>query len=1006
MAIVTGDRYLEKLVKFVEAQAGPLIDGTLVLKLNPVGLHYVQSRLESLHELERLLAGAPVDYLRAYVSDLGDHRALEQLRRILRLLTSLKVVSVLPPQSRDPTPLSLLPFGRLRFLELRGCDLSTSAARGLLELRHTLEKLICHNSTVTSHIVKLVLRNNAITTLHGIENLKSLEGLDVSYNVISNFSELEVLAGLPSLLSLWLEGNPICSARWYRAQVFSLLTYLDKLKLDDKGISKREYWKRQILVAARQKRPASFGFYSPAKDDAEGEGSINRKKKKQSRLASIESEEESICICSDYDTISCDNEVSSREENVRGDDEAEIVDLMNRAELMKKERSVFWLREFKEWIDQSSETFRENGKFDSRNKKWHHGENSRYTSDYFKDSEDDSSTNNLELDGSLAPSHGHRFLDQVNGVVNAGGVSLLDLGRTNLTHEHNYHGSKHTKGSHYNKLAANGQQMAANLIISVPPGDDVIEKRSSSSYHGSPPHYQENILQRHDSMVEEILQLTADSYSTASSDNTSCSEDDLTEFGTSVSDVDKGLNGGPRNWKVDGDLLINNFEEKCDDSKNPSPGTGEIHEFFIDAPAKQPSRILDFDVQYYSGSHHHDREVLGSVNEGVKLSEKRKSKRKPMKRVVALSEESRGFDRSGGPSASGGPTDTSHLEDRQTKRILKGSDLEEVCEKQAWGAVSTQTNDTVIAGEKSSTGGTDEFIEQYFYMKVATSRTRETCEQYLRCDCVLEQESIYREREVALLRSSERRLYVLLIAFRFDGSGTILSVLGCHMVEDIREVSIGMGFQIVRVCIDTGARYLFITRSIDKSRLLLELLGVFSVLDTKCSLKSLEPVQFELFGKQIGGGAKVNIFQYSMILFCHDKIKDKSWASRSLFVTGGQLLICIEDIRQFGTLSRDSSSPPYFSLVSTCGIADVSEMVIESRVSYCVTLALERAAQEFRPSTKAHNKIAATSRGNLSSGILSWKLKWSSETGLSQFVALLKALHAGTGFPLFIRSES
>jgi hypothetical protein len=149
MAIVTGDRYLEKLVKFVEEQAGSLIDGTLVLKLYPGGLRYVDSRLESLHELENLLSGAPVDYLRAYISDLGDHRALEQLRRILRLLTELKVVSVLPPTTRDPTPVCLVPFGRLRVLELRGCDLSTSAAKGLLELRHTLEKIVCHNSTVS-----------------------------------------------------------------------------------------------------------------------------------------------------------------------------------------------------------------------------------------------------------------------------------------------------------------------------------------------------------------------------------------------------------------------------------------------------------------------------------------------------------------------------------------------------------------------------------------------------------------------------------------------------------------------------------------------------------------------------------------------------------------------------------------------------------------------------------------------------------------------------------------
>lgn len=149
MAIVTGDRYVEKLEKFLEDEAESLLEETMILKLNPAGLHYLHLRLESLRELERMLSGAPVDYLRAYVSDLGDYRALEQLRRILRILTSLKVVSTLPSPARDPTPLSLIPFGRLKVLELRRCDLSTSPAKGLLELRHTLEKIICHNSTVS-----------------------------------------------------------------------------------------------------------------------------------------------------------------------------------------------------------------------------------------------------------------------------------------------------------------------------------------------------------------------------------------------------------------------------------------------------------------------------------------------------------------------------------------------------------------------------------------------------------------------------------------------------------------------------------------------------------------------------------------------------------------------------------------------------------------------------------------------------------------------------------------
>lgn len=43
-------------------------------------------------------------------------------------------------------------------------------------------------------------------------------------------------------------------------------------------MTNREFWKRQFIIASRQKRPASFGFYFPAKSDAKREGSINRRK--------------------------------------------------------------------------------------------------------------------------------------------------------------------------------------------------------------------------------------------------------------------------------------------------------------------------------------------------------------------------------------------------------------------------------------------------------------------------------------------------------------------------------------------------------------------------------------------------------------------------------------------------------------------------------------------------------------------------------------------------------
>lgn len=51
-----------------------------------------------------------------------------------------------------------------------------------------------------------------------------------------------------------------------------------QLKLDGKQIGTREFWKRQIIVAHRQSEPASYGFYCPARGEANEEGSCTRKK--------------------------------------------------------------------------------------------------------------------------------------------------------------------------------------------------------------------------------------------------------------------------------------------------------------------------------------------------------------------------------------------------------------------------------------------------------------------------------------------------------------------------------------------------------------------------------------------------------------------------------------------------------------------------------------------------------------------------------------------------------
>ncbi|XP_027168977.1 uncharacterized protein LOC113768720 isoform X3 [Coffea eugenioides] len=1041
MAIVTGDRYLESLVRYVENNAEPLIEGSLVLKLNPVGLRYVQSRLEALSELESLLSGAPVDYLRAYISDLGDHRALEQLRRILRLLPSLKVVSVLPPPGRDPTPLSLLPFGRLKVLELRGCDLSTSAARGLLELRHTLEKLICHNSTdalrhvfasriaeiknspqwnrlsfvscacnglllmdeslqllpaidtldlsrnkfskvdnlrkctklkhldlgfnhlrsiasfseVLCQIVKLVLRNNALTTLRGIQNLKSLEGLDVSYNMISNFSEIEILSGLPSLQSLLLEGNPLCFARWYRPQVFSYFPFPNSLKLDEKKISTREYWKRQIIVAGRQKQPASFGFYSPAKDDGELDGTINTKRryvlqKRTSRLASIESEDQSTCVCSDQDSALGDSENQSKKEDANSDEE-EIADLMNRIEIMKKERSALWFQEFKEWMSPVTQSFDDrkctgtnNGvneevyvKGNTRHR--YPGESSRYVTDSFQASGDDSSTNILESDNSFADAslgwNTQSSLDRIGEVAStvftgqSGGDSVPVIRSFPMDKEHP-------------KSLKNQGSMSAI--------DNMVESNSSSIAPGSPPHYQQDILHRRQNLEEEFLQLSAESLSVASTDSDTSSEEDSAEFGSWIPQVDRSL--------------IGNFSGMgLDDCSTALCSDDVHHEGENRASASEQNGLHELDIG--------TRGIPGVENEADWQEEKLR-KKKSKRRVVSLAEEDNVDIEPGPVHKSNGDLDIYKVETRHEHHRY-------------------------ISGKESLSMESDDMIMTILNSNNANFGAPESCRQFVRCRCLLQEKSELVESEVAIL-SGVNKFYVLL-GGESDGSVTCLKLIGCHEIGDVREVYVGLGLQVVRVCCKDKS-YLFITMSVEKSRKLLALLDSFdsSVLQDNCPLTSLEQVQVNIFERHIYGSATMSIFQYSMVMFWSSNLEEGLWLSRSLFVLKWQLLVCIEDLKQFGTLPEGKSSSSYFILDASCSIINISEMVIDNKDRECMTLALQCALD------KQDAGHATLTKGKPSSGPFTWKFKWFSEESLFKFVALLRAIHAElTTSPLCVR---
>ncbi|GAB4850518.1 hypothetical protein Ancab_029828 [Ancistrocladus abbreviatus] len=1114
MAVVTGDRYLESLVKFVDKNAGALIEGSLVLKVNPVGLHYVQSRLEALNELERLISGAPVDYLRSYIADLGDHRALEQLRRILCRLTSLKVVSVLTPPARDPTPLSLLPFGRLKVLELRGCDLSTSAAKGLLELRHTLEKLICYNSTdalrhvfasriaeikdspqwnrlsfvscasngllltdeslqllpavetldlsrnkfakvdnlrkctklahldlgfnqlrsvasfgeFSCHILKLVLRNNALTTIRGIDNIKSLEGLDLSYNIISNFLELEVLSGLPSLQNLWLEGNPLSCARWYRPQVFSFFPFPDKLKLDGKEISAKVFWKRQIIIARRQKRPASYGFYSPIRA-VEEEGHANMKRKKLSRLACIENEE--LSSYSDHGSVSCDNETHGGNESIVSNDETEVVGLKNKIEFMKKERSILWLRDFKDWMDQGFENVVDGSKSAGailgpyggnylKASCRDIGESSRYTSDSVH-AAGDSGTNILESDSSftdfLTSFYAHQFVDAPAETISpffleaALGKSEPGPVSEDLEHlnHHLFSRSIHQSVTDYNSdtdvFATNRGDRIYTSVSATPLTviSDIMESQSSSACHGSPPHYQEDILHRRHYLEEEFLQLSAESFSVTCSDsNTSSSEDEKCASIPVSSHVEKTLGEEVVGVDIDGHSVL--FVER-------SNGTHEFPE------ARQNGQCcLDLQSEQTSCRETHSEEVATTFKKGkmaVHVQEEldrleNQRKKKPKRRLVSLCEENNmscendlnsqtePLQRTiGNP----GPFED-NTEDVGKKHVNGGGQFvdSEQMEMHTKHILTHQDETTGILAEVKNSDSTVNDCKNYFNSAIADSGVRETCIQYIICNCLCEQENQQLQRKVIVLLSSEHKLYVLQRNLIFDGSGNDAYLVASLKIEDVTEVLVGLGLEVVRVCIDADAAYLLITESAEKSRQLLCMLEYFGSLgeNNKYCLRSLERVQIDLFYNLICGGSETGIYQYSMVLFRQNNCEEGQWATRSLFVSGGLLFVCIEDILQFSSLSSDGAASNYYLLDSSCSITDVSKMVIEAgEMALSLTLESEQTEICLSAIWGISKFNTGFKRGKRAAKFRTWKLKWADEESLFKFVALVKAINVG-----------
>lgn len=446
--------------------------------------------------------------------------------------------------------------------------------------------------------------------------------------------------------------------------------------------------------------------------------------KRISRLVSIESEDQSTHVCSDQDSASGDSENQSKKDDANSDEE-EIADLMNRIEIMKKERSALWLQEFKEWMDPITESFDDRkctgasfsvnrgvyGKGNTRDK--YPGETSRCISDSFQASGDDSSTNILESDNSFADTsmgwNAQISLDRIGEVASkvlsghAGGDSMPVMRTFRMNKE-------------LPKTLNNEGHMSAI--------NDVVDSNSSSIAPGSPPHYQEDILQRRHNLEEEFLQLSAESLSVASTDSdTSYGEDDSAEFGSCIPQVDQSLIGKFSESNVDNCSSALCLDDEHNGGENRVSQNGP-HELDI-------GTIEDPGVE-------NDADWLG------KKLRKRKSKR----RVISLAEEDNvKFEQEPFHKSNG---DLEIYNDERKQKCHDGDNLEYVDEqnslKNVTSIFSTSDYGNNISGKESLCMKSDDITMTFLNSHIANFGAPASRRLFVCCRCLFQEKSQWVER--------------------------------------------------------------------------------------------------------------------------------------------------------------------------------------------------------------------------------------------------------------------
>ena len=458
---------------------------------------------------------------------------------------------------------------------------------------------------------------------------------------------------------------------------------------------------------------------------------------------------------------------------------------MNKIEYMKKERSVLWLREFKEWMDQPTDYAAEGSqctrfnlnpgrlKYIKQSKDERLlGESSTVISQV---SEDDNSSNILESDMSFTDTctggHGNVYLDtngKVNmecSTVNVDNVAESALRTEDASLEQDQvkinswkpHNVSHLEVKPFPRSSSEDGGGQVEKIISAPLTaiDEIMGSQPSSTYPLSPPHYQEDILQRRLYLEEEFFQLSAESRSLASSDSdTSCSEDDTCSSSASIAKVDHVL--FPKSVEQDISDRSIDLSQKNQEGRDERQCLRNNLKFSPEYCYAPDSRLeqcwsSNHDRQYFCYNNSDDAhsnltgDKLSQYDSGI---EKQNCKQKHKRKLISLPGNSMLCDTRTEFQKANVDLEINEddVRDREGQPSYSENYTHESCE--GTSTVLLCSNGTNLSPSKSISfhSNQDQFINDFFHLKLADSGASETCQQVVGCGCIDQLESVFPER--------------------------------------------------------------------------------------------------------------------------------------------------------------------------------------------------------------------------------------------------------------------